>query len=116
SIERPGSPVLKKADRRRLQTRNGVTFYSLTPNLSSRRMEALYNVFEENGTTGPLFSHHGEECGIVLKGRLQVIWDGKEYIIEEGDAIYLDSSRLHRIRNIEDGSSIAIWINSPPTW
>ena len=116
SVERPGSPVLKQADRTRLQTKNGVTFYSLTPNLSSHRIEVLYNVYERNGSTGPLFSHKGEECGIVLKGRLEVTWERKQYVMEEGDTIYLDSSKAHRIKNIEDGESIAIWINSPPTW
>ena len=116
SIERPGSPILKKRDRKRLRTQNGVTFYSLTPHLSSHRLGVLYNVYEPKGTTGPLFSHPGEECGIVLKGRLAVRWDRKDYILEDGDTIYLDSSRPHQMKNISDGETIAIWINTPPTW
>ena len=116
SVERRGSPVLKKQDRKRLQTKNGVTFYSLTPKLKSHRIEVLYNVYEKNGTTGPLYTHQGEECGIVLKGKLEVVWDGKEHVLEEGDTIYLDSSKPHRIRNLAAGETIAIWINTPPTW
>jgi transcriptional regulator with XRE-family HTH domain len=116
SVERPGSPILKKKDRRRLQTRNGVTFYSLTPNMRSHRIEVLYNVYESGGTTGPAYSHPGEECGIVLKGRVEVEYNGNEHFLEEGDTIYLDSSKPHRIRNARDGESIAIWINTPPTW
>jgi transcriptional regulator with XRE-family HTH domain len=111
-----GSPILKKRDRRRLQTKNGVTFYSLTPNISSHRLEVLYNVYERNGSTGPLYSHQGEECGILLKGRLEVTWDDKVHILEEGDTIYLDSSKPHSMKNLFDGETIAIWINTPPTW
>jgi transcriptional regulator with XRE-family HTH domain len=116
SEERAGSPILKKKDRKRLQTRNGVTFYSLTPKLENHRIEVLHNVYERNGSTGPLFSHQGEECGIVLKGRFEVLWDGQEHILEEGDTIYLDSSKPHRVRNIGPGDGVAIWINTPPTW
>ena len=115
-VERPGTPVLKKKDRKRLQTRNGVTFYSLTPNMRSHRIEVLYNVYEPGGTTGPLFSHRGEECGIILKGQFEVEYDGRSHLLEEGDTVYLDSSRPHRIRNARDGQSIAIWINTPTTW
>ena len=116
SEETPGSPVLKKKDRKRLRTKNGVTFYSLTPKLSKHRMEVLYAVYGPNGTSGPLFSHQGEECGIALKGKFEVIWNGREYTMEEGDAVYLDSTKPHRISNIADKESIAVWINTPPSW
>jgi len=116
SVERPGSPILKKKDRKRLQTRNGVTFFSLTPNIRSHRIEVLYNIYEPGGTTGPAYSHRGEECGIVLKGRIEVEYEGKQLLLEEGDTIYLDSSKPHRMKNVRDGESIALWINTPPTW
>jgi transcriptional regulator with XRE-family HTH domain len=116
SDERPSAPVLKKRDRKRLQTRNGVTFYSLTPNMRSHRMEVVYTVYEPGGSTGPLYSHRGEECGIVLKGRLEVEYEQKCFVLEEGDSIYLDSTNPHRIRNIADRESIAIWVDTPPSW
>jgi len=110
------APVLKEKDRQRLSTKNGVTFYLLTPNLRHHNIEAIYNVFKRNSTTGSPFSHTGEECGIVLKGRLEVSWNGEKYMLQKGDTIYLDSSKPHKISNINDGESIAIWINSPPSW
>ncbi|MGD0724272.1 MAG: helix-turn-helix domain-containing protein [Spirochaetia bacterium] len=116
SEEDSETPVHKKKDRQPLKTKNGVNFSLLTKNVGHHNMEILYNVYEPNGTTGSLYSHEGEECGIVLKGKFEVIWNRKKYIIEEGDSIYLDSSKPHKISNIDRGESIAIWINSPPTW
>jgi transcriptional regulator with XRE-family HTH domain len=116
SDEEAGSPILRRKDRRRLQTKNGVTFYSLTPALKKHRIEVLYNLYEAGGSTGPLYSHQGEECGVVLKGRLEVVSEDNVYTLDEGDTIYLDSSKPHRIRNIGNGEAIAIWINTPPTW
>ncbi|OHD22816.1 MAG: hypothetical protein A2064_14245 [Spirochaetes bacterium GWB1_66_5] len=112
----PETPTLRKKDRQPLKTKSGVTFFLLTPNLGHHNIEVLYNVYAPNGSTGPLYRHAGEECGIVLKGRFKVAWNRKTYILEEGDAIYIDSSKPHRITNIDKGESIAIWINSPPTW
>ena len=116
SDEEADSPILRKKDRRRLQTRNGVTFYSLTPAMKKHRIEVLYNIYEVGGSTGPLYSHQGEECGIVLKGNLEVVSEESIYNLSEGDTIYLDSTKPHKIRNIGNGEAIAIWINTPPTW
>jgi transcriptional regulator with XRE-family HTH domain len=116
SQEGTHSPIIKQSERQRLRTRHGVTFYLLTPNVSEHDIEALYNVYKPHGHTGPLYSHHGEECGIVIKGKFEVLWNNQVFIIEEGDTIYLDSSKPHKITNLSDEEAIAIWINSPPTW
>jgi transcriptional regulator with XRE-family HTH domain len=110
------SPIIKEKDRQRLKTKQGVTFYLLTQNLREHTIEVLYNVYKPRGTTGPVYAHTGEECGIVLKGRFEVLWNDNTYTLEEGDTIYLDSAKPHKITNINNGESIAIWINSPPTW
>ena len=116
SDEQAGSPILRKQDRRRLHTKNGVTFYSLTPALKKHRIEVLYNIYEPGGSTGPLYSHQGEECGLVLKGRLEVVSENDIYLLDDGDTIYLDSTKPHKIRNVGNSEAIAIWINCPPTW
>jgi transcriptional regulator with XRE-family HTH domain len=110
------TPVLTKKDRRPIKTRSGVTFFLLTPNLKHHNIEVLYAVYARGGNTGPHYSHQGEECGIVLKGKFEVSSNQKTYIINEGDAIYLDSSKPHKISNIDKGESVGIWINCPPTW
>ena len=52
----------------------------------------------------------------MLKGRLEVVSEDNIYVLDEGDTIYLDLSKPHKIRNIGNSEAIAIWINSPPTW
>ena len=42
-----------------------------------------------------VFQHEGEEFFYVLEGVHQFIYDGKEYIMEEGDSVYFDSSVPH---------------------
>ncbi|MCJ2513552.1 MAG: cupin domain-containing protein, partial [Candidatus Thermoplasmatota archaeon] len=38
------------------------------------------------------FNHKGEECGVILEGKLKGIIGGQVVVLEEGDSIYLDSS------------------------
>ena len=108
------SPVIKSYKRRAIHTPNGVTFYLLTPVRKKNSIDFKYTVYERGGSAGSFHTHKGEECGIILEGRLEVIHGDETYILEAGDSIYLDSSIPHTMRNIYDGRTIAIWVDSPP--
>ncbi len=109
-------PIIKKAERQKLQTKDGVTYSLITKSIEKHKFEVLVNTYEKNGSTGFLHSHVGEEFGLVLKGKLKVEIEESEYILEKDDAIYLDSSKPHKITNVSEGESITIWINCPPSW
>lgn len=113
-------PVVKADQRKVLRTQSGVTFYLLTPELKNHVIEFIYNVYEKGGSTGgdtgELYTHDGEECGLVLEGRLEVAYDDKIYILEAGDSIVLDSTKPHKLTNIYDGRTIAVWVDSPASW
>ncbi len=52
-----------------------------------------------------LNSHEGEEFNMVLEGRMKLVIDGKELILEEGDSVYFDSTRPHGMQAL-DGKKI----------
>jgi len=63
-----------------------------------------------------LISHEGEECGVILEGRLKAyVGDGK-YILDEGDCIYPKSSTPHRWENTGEIEVRVFWINTPATF
>ena len=41
----------------------------------------------------------GEETGILLEGRLELVVGNEIFILEEGDSYYFESTRPHRFRN-----------------
>jgi transcriptional regulator with XRE-family HTH domain len=47
-----------------------------------------------------VFQHEGEEFLFVLEGRHEFIYDGKRYIMEEGDCVYFDSAVPHTGRSL----------------
>ena len=49
---------------------------------------------------GPGLQHPGEEFMLVIRGKLLVWVADKEYVLEEGDAIYFDSSLPHWCKSL----------------
>jgi len=109
-------PVVRANDRKVLKTKNGVQYFMLTPQFKNHILEFFYTVYAEGASTDEYFSHEGEECGFVLKGKFKIEYDSKEYILNEGDSFIIDSTRPHRVSNIALGDSIAIWVDAPASW
>jgi len=108
------SPVVRKKDRKSISVKDGVKFYLLSPDLK-RKLELMYDVFEPSACT-QLYSHEGEECGLVLKGKIEVTLGNKKYILEEGDSISFSSTTPHKLRNIGKEKAILVWVNTPPSF
>lgn len=108
--------VIKRAHRKKLTVGSGITYYLLSKQ-TSPSLEVLYCILEPGASTGPeLHSHAGEECGIVLKGTLQIELGDSVYLLEEGDSISHASTIPHRQINIGKEKVETIWINHPPTF
>lgn len=111
------NPVVRKNERKQLKLPNSnVTYELLSPNLN-RKIEFLIVKIEPGQCNKKeLIAHEGEECGYVIKGKLKIKWGDKEYILEEGDSIYFDSTVPHRFINIGDEECISIWAMTPPSF
>jgi quercetin dioxygenase-like cupin family protein len=53
---------------------------------------------------------------VVIKERVHIWVEDEEYVLEEGDAITLESSRPHRIANLDDETAIVISSITPPSF
>jgi len=59
------------------------------------------------------YGHMGQEFGYILKGRAKLIYDGKEYILEEGDSVSYSAASPHTVENVGDCELNAVWVLSP---
>lgn len=111
------NPVVKKNNRKKMIISNNSAIYELLSPDLNRKIEFLYITLKAGDYSSKDFvTHEGEECGIVIKGRLMVKMKDKEYILEEGDSIYFDSTIPHRYINIGDEECISIWAMTPPSF
>ena len=103
SEERPTVAVVRKCDRLRLPDRPGESapayfFESLDFPVSNRKIHGFYAEFPEPSKPSEPHRHEGAELIYVLRGQLVVSIDGKNTVLDEGDAMYFDSRVPHSYR------------------
>ena len=93
--------IVRKDERKVVVTRGslyGYQYEALAYHKTGKNMEPyiISPAFDEKGT----FQHDGEEFMYVLEGTHEFIYDGKKYILNEGDSIYFDSAVPHTGRSL----------------
>jgi transcriptional regulator with XRE-family HTH domain len=106
-----GGPVQRATDRQRIRLASGVLWERLTT-ASEPGVEFLSVTYEVGGASSAEDAyqrHSGHEWGYVLSGRLRVTVGFREYVLEPGDSVSLDSTTPHRLENAGDVPVHAIW-------
>jgi transcriptional regulator with XRE-family HTH domain len=104
-------PVLRAKERQRIRLASGVIWERLTT-VSEPGVEFLYVIYEVGGASSPedaFQRHSGHEWGYVLSGTLQVTVGFRQYVLEPGDSLSLESTTPHRLANVGDTPVHAIW-------
>jgi DNA-binding XRE family transcriptional regulator/mannose-6-phosphate isomerase-like protein (cupin superfamily) len=107
--------VVRSDQRRKVIMPWGATYELLCPDMQ-HRIEFISMNYPVGGGSHDLYSHDGEECGIVLQGRFRGIVGDQEFVLEAGDSIYYASSIPHRWENAGDVEARAIWAITPPSF
>ena len=94
----------------------GVSFRQVGANLSNRAIQLLKECYQPGSGTGKhAITHKGEECGIILTGRLEVTVGEQTAVLSKGDAYYFKSNQPHQFRNTGKEPCELITACSPPT-
>ncbi len=107
--------VVRRDYRKKLITPWGVSQEMLCPDLR-HKIELIYLRYPVGGGMEELYSHEGEECGVVVEGKLKGIIGDEVVLLEVGDSIYFDSSIPHCMENNGDTEAAAIWAITPPSF
>ncbi|MBP8264348.1 MAG: cupin domain-containing protein [Pseudomonas sp.] len=68
--------------------------------LPGRHIAFLDETYPPGSDTGAeMYSHEGEEAGLLVEGRLELTVGEEVFVLEAGDSYYFDSTRPHRFRN-----------------
>jgi transcriptional regulator with XRE-family HTH domain len=95
----------------------GVSFRQVGANLHNKSIQLLQESYQPGAGTGRhAITHEGEECGIVLKGRLEVTVGEQVAVLMEGDAYYFRSEQPHQFRNTGNDVCELITACTPPSF
>lgn len=95
----------------------GISFRQVGANLKNRSIQLIRECYQPGAGTGKhRITHDGEECGLILKGRLQVTVGDQATILREGDAYYFKSTQPHSFLNPGNVPCELITACTPPTF
>lgn len=95
----------------------GVSYRQVGGDLRERRIQLLRERYEPGAGTGRhAIRHEGEECGLILSGRLRVTVGEKEQVLGPGDAYYFQSTQPHSFHNTGSDACELISACTPPTF
>jgi transcriptional regulator with XRE-family HTH domain len=95
----------------------GVSFLQVGANLNDRAIQFIKECYQPGAGTGKhAITHEGEECGLILKGRLQVTVGEQSAILRAGDAYYFRSSLPHSFVNPGSEPCELISACTPPSF
>jgi transcriptional regulator with XRE-family HTH domain len=95
----------------------GVSFRQVGASLHNKSIQLLQESYQPGAGTGRhAMTHEGEECGIILRGRLEVTVADQIAVLTAGDAYYFRSDQPHQFRN--SGSEVCELITActPPSF
>ncbi len=78
-------------------SKHGYTYETLSYRKKNKKMEPFLLTVTERAQEETLYNHEGEEFLLILSGKAEIILDDERYTLEEGDAVYFDSTVKHRL-------------------
>lgn len=93
--------------------RSGISKQLLSPAGSDGRLNLFLVHMEPGGSTGDeLYTHDGEEAGLVLEGEMRLTVDTETWTLKTGDSFRFASRRPHRFSNpADDANAVVLWVN-----
>ncbi len=114
-------PYIVRSGRRRKLSYSGLTstnYMGFEDHLLSASLDGQLalgiSTYQPGGSSGDeLYTHHGEEAGLVIKGQIDLHLDDKVFNLKAGDSFSFSASVSHRYVNSGDGEAQIVWANTP---
>ena len=93
----------------------GISYRQVGMSIRNRAIQFLHERYQPGATTGKhSITHEGEECGIILQGKLEVTVGERKKILKPGDAYYFKSTQPHYFKNVGRETCELISACTPP--
>lgn len=114
-------PFVVRASRRRRLSYSGVSgtdYMGFQDHLLSASLDGQLALgishYEPGGSTGDdLYTHVGEEAGLVTEGEIELTLGEKSFLLNAGDSFSFQASIPHRYRNPGTTRATIVWANTP---
>lgn len=111
---RPGQRAVIELDP--LRRGKGIRMERVIPYARGHLLQGNIHVIAAGGSSDGTISHQGEEVGYVIAGEVELVVDGKAYVLSAGDSFCFRSHLEHGYRNVGKSEARIFWVNTPPTF
>lgn len=114
--EKKDCVVQHQGQRKKIIVNEGMNTYEiLSPNGKDHLIDFVKITLKGHGTYNPMngITHQGEEGGYVLSGSMIVHVNEEDFLLNEGDSIYFQSTLPHYYINTGDEDCVSIWAMTP---
>ena len=108
--------VFSRKQRVTIEDEEGVRREVLIAGAQDREVDMLMVTIAPGSATEPERSHRGDECGVVLSGKLTINLGKEVYTAQMGDAFYYTAGKKHFLENKSDKPAKILWISAPPSF
>jgi transcriptional regulator with XRE-family HTH domain len=109
--------ILRAGQRRRIVYPGSLIANELLSPSLQRKMEIIWVEAASGANSGGHpHMHEGEECGVVISGKMGFRVGDTDCVLDSHDSIYFSSHLPHQWESIGDEPLVAIWIITPPTF
>jgi len=106
--------IIRATERAELKLwRTGISKQLLNPTGADSKLNLFLVHMEPGGSTGDeLYTHDGEEAGLVLEGEMTLTVDDETWRLKTGDSFRFASRRPHRFGNpAKRAKAVVLWVN-----
>lgn len=109
--------VVRKEERKELSFPKSKSKVELISPDLNHQMEMIQVSLEPGESTVDVpLSHQGEECTLVLEGKMEILIGEDKYELEPGDSIYYIASIPHRIVSVGEQELVFVSAITPPNF
>ncbi|TCK02280.1 cupin domain-containing protein [Marinobacterium mangrovicola] len=109
--------IIRKSDRRVVNFGSKKMLKEFLTTSETCELQLMEIWLEPGGGSGEQpYTHEGEECGVVLEGRMELYVDGERYLLGEGDSFQFDSTLPHKFQNLAETPTRILWVTTPAVW
>jgi quercetin dioxygenase-like cupin family protein len=110
SMPKVSDSLVRRKDRRRFSL-DGMTqqYEQVGVELPNHEMSA-FMIHVPAGYSSETVSHDGEEFIHVLVGQIEMVLDGEEFTMREGDSLHYRGNRQHSWSNRSSGTAQLLWV------
>ena len=107
--------VVRRNERKIIRLPSSPYSYELISPDVQHMMEMIITRVKPGADPAPL-AHEGEECALVLRGRIVLTIGGVDYELDQGDSIYYNAGLPHKFRAVGDHEAEIVSAITPPTF